>query len=107
VIAGRLSPGAITERSWSSRTLPPHARGRGIASERPKLEQAFIASVIAEGITPPTKRPYKNARHVEFETPASKEGLGTSTRLRKESIPIQGMAKFKEWFRPAAPVFIC
>ena len=44
---------------------------------------------------------------MEFETPANKDGLGTSTRLRKDPIPIQGMAKLKEWFRPAALMFIC
>jgi hypothetical protein len=81
------------------------------------LEQAFIASVIAEGIEPKSYFPfgpypadetvYKNARLVEFETPANKDGLGTSTRLRKDSIPIQGMAKLKVWFRLAAPIFIC
>jgi hypothetical protein len=81
------------------------------------LQQAFIASVIAEGIEPKSAFPfepypadktvYKNTRLVEFETPANKDGLGTSTRLRKDSIPIQGMAKFKVWFRPAAPIFIC
>ena len=84
---------------------------------RPKLQQAFIASVIAEGIEPKSAFPfepypadktvYKNTRLVEFETPANKDGLGTATRLRKDSIPIQGMAKFKVWFRPAAPIFIC
>jgi hypothetical protein len=77
---------------------------------RPKLEQAFIASMIAEGIEPKSAFPfepypadktvYKNARLVEFETLANKDGLGISTRLRKDSIPIQGMAKIKEWFRP-------
>ncbi len=74
------------------------------------MQQAFIASVIAEGIEPKSAFPfepypadktvYKNTRLVEFETPANKDGLGTSTRLRKDSIPIQGMAKLKVWFRP-------
>src|SRR6202021_1595761 len=56
---------------------------------------------------PADKTVYKNTRLMEFETPANKDGLGTSTRLRKDSIPIQGMAKLKVWFRPAAPIFIC
>ena len=74
------------------------------------MQQAFIASVIAEGIEPKSAFPfepypadktvYKNTRLVEFETPANKDGLGTATRLRKDSIPIQGMAKLKVWFRP-------
>ena len=81
------------------------------------MQQAFIASVIAEGIEPKSAFPfepypadktvYKNTRLMEFETPANKDGLGTATRLRKDSIPIQGIAKLKVWFRPAAPIFIC
>ena len=68
--------------------------------------------MIAEGIEPNSNFPfgpypadktvYKNARLVEFETPANKDRLGTSTRLRKDSIPIQGMAKLKVW-SPGSP----
>ncbi len=68
-------------------------------------QQAFIASVIAEGIEPRENFPsgpypadkttYRNARLVEFETPADMDGLGTSDRLQKNSQPIAGMAKLE------------
>jgi hypothetical protein len=71
----------------------------------PKEEQAFIAGVIAEGIEPKANFPfgpypkdkttYKNARLLEFETPANADGLGTSDRLQKSSQPIVGMATLK------------
>ena len=70
-----------------------------------KLERAFIAGVIAEGIEPKEKFPfgpypadkttYRNARLVEFETPADTNGLGTSDRLQKNSLPIEGMARLE------------
>ncbi len=69
----------------------------------PQLEQAFIAGVIAEGIEPKEdfpSGPYpadkttaKNAREVEFVTPAGMDGLGTSGRLQKSALPIEGVAK--------------
>ncbi|MGO4871634.1 MAG: hypothetical protein ACLPGW_13655 [Roseiarcus sp.] len=72
----------------------------------PQLEQAFIAGVIAEGIEPKENFPsgpypadkttYKNPRLVEFETPAGMDGLGTSDRLQKSSLPITGMAKLED-----------
>jgi hypothetical protein len=79
----------------------------------PKEEQAFIAGVIAEGIEPKSDFPsgpypadkttYKNARLVEFETPANKDGLGTSDRLQKNAQPIHGMAVLKD--SPDGPDF--
>lgn len=70
-----------------------------------KLEQAFIAGVIAEGVEPKTDFPsgpypadkttYKSPLLVEFATPANKDGLGTSDRLKKNSLPVSGMAKLK------------
>ncbi len=72
----------------------------------PQLEQAFIASVIAEGIEPKEdfpSGPYpadkttaKSARLVEFETPANMDGLGTSGQLQKSALPIEGMAKLED-----------
>ncbi len=72
----------------------------------PKAEQAFIASVIAEDIEPKENFPfgpypadktnYKGARLVEFETPANRDGLGTSDRMQKSSLPIVGVAKLEE-----------
>ena len=69
-------------------------------------QQAFIASVIAEGIEPKENFPsgpypadkttYRGARMVEFETPANTDGLGTSDRLQRNSQPIAGMAKLKD-----------
>lgn len=71
----------------------------------PREEQAFIAGVIAEGIEPKANFPfgpypkdkttYKNARLLEFETPANADGLGTSDRLQKSAQPIVGMATLK------------
>jgi hypothetical protein len=70
-----------------------------------KSERAFIAGVIAEGIEskekfpfgpyPADKTTYKSARLVEFETPANMDGLGTSDRLQKNSLPIEGMASLE------------
>ncbi len=72
----------------------------------PEVQQAFIASVIAEGIEPKENFPsgpypadkmtYKNARLVEFETPANMDGLGTSDQLQKNSLPIVGVATLKD-----------
>lgn len=72
----------------------------------PQLEQAFIASVIAEGIEPKEdfpSGPYpadkttaKSARLIEFETPANMDGLGTSGQLQKSALPIEGMAKLED-----------
>jgi len=71
----------------------------------PQLERAFITSVIAEGIEPKEnftsglypadKTTYRGARLVEFETPADMDGLGTSGRLQKNSLPITGVAKLE------------
>lgn len=72
----------------------------------PQVEQAFIASVIAEGIEPKKDFPsgpyvndkttYKTDRLVEFETPANKAGLGTSDRLQKNAQPVYGMASLTD-----------
>ncbi len=79
----------------------------------PQVERAFIARVIAEGIEPKEDFPsdpysadktaYKNARLVEFVTPAGKDGLGTSDGLQKNSLPIAGMAKLED--TPDGPNF--
>ncbi len=81
----------------------------------PKVEQVFIASVIAEGIEPRENFPsgpypadkttYRGARMVEFETPADMDGLGTSDRLQKNSQPIAGMAKLED--SADGPNFFC
>lgn len=70
-----------------------------------KPERAFIAGVIAEGIEPKENFPfgpypadkttYRSARLVEFETPADMDGLGTSDRLQKNALPIEGMARLE------------
>jgi hypothetical protein len=69
----------------------------------PQVEQAFIASVIAEGVEPKEDFPsgpypadkttYKNAREVEFVTPAGMDGVGTSGSLQESALPIEGVAK--------------
>jgi hypothetical protein len=65
-------------------------------------QKAFVQQIIAEGIEPssdfafvpyPADRlTYKTARIVEFETPANKPGLGTSSRLQQDANPIEGVA---------------
>ena len=70
-----------------------------------KAERAFIAGAIAEGIEPKEKFPfgpypadkttYRNARLVEFETPADMDGLGTSDRAQKNLLPIEGVARLE------------
>lgn len=62
----------------------------------------FVQNVIAEGIEPasdfpagpyPTDRlTYRSKEIVEFQTPASAEGLGTRSRLQKGDLPICGVA---------------
>jgi hypothetical protein len=64
--------------------------------------RAFAYRVIAEGIEdasaipfgpwPADKLTYRNDEIVEFQTPANTEGLGTNSRLNKNSGPINGVA---------------
>jgi hypothetical protein len=61
----------------------------------------FVAQVIAENIEPPNDFPsgpypedkltYKSKSVVEFETPAHADGLGTNSRLKKNTDPINGV----------------
>jgi hypothetical protein len=113
--ASGLSGPAVVESVSSGGTSGRFDVAKYSARLFPKLEQAFIASVIAEGIEPKKDFPfgpypadktsYKNARLLEFETPANKDGLGTSDRLRKDSTPIQGTAKLEESVPPGSPDF--
>ncbi len=62
----------------------------------------FVQNVIAEGIEPASDFPfgpyandkltYRGKNIVEFETPASTEGLGTDSRLLPNTSPIDGVA---------------
>ena len=62
----------------------------------------FVQDVVAEGIEPASSFPsgpypndkltYRNGETVEFQTPGDTEGLGTASRLRKNSSPISGVA---------------
>jgi hypothetical protein len=64
--------------------------------------ESFVQGVIAEGIQPASSFPtgpyphdkltYLNQETVEFETPANTDGLGTRSRLLKNSAPIRGVA---------------
>jgi hypothetical protein len=64
--------------------------------------KAFAQSVIAEGIEPASDFPsvpypgdkltYRAKNIVEFETPASAQGLGTDSRLQMNTSPIDGVA---------------
>jgi hypothetical protein len=113
--ASGLSGPAVVESVSSGGTSGRFAVAKYSARLFPKLEQAFIAGVIAEGIEPKKNFPFgpypadktnsKNDRLLEFETPANKDGLGTSDRLRKDSTPIRGMAKLEESAPPGSPDF--
>jgi hypothetical protein len=106
---------AVVESVSSGGTSGRFAVAKYSARLFPKLEQAFIASVIAEGIEPKKNFPfgpypadktdYKTGRLLEFETPANSDGLGTSDRLRKDLTPIRGMAKLEESVPPGSPDF--
>ena len=71
----------------------------------PKEARAFIDGVIAEGIEPKANFPagpypadkltIKGPRLIEYETPAMKDGLGTSDRLRKNASAVVGFAKLE------------
>jgi hypothetical protein len=64
--------------------------------------KAFVKDVIAEGIEPASSFPsgpypndkltYRSNDIVEFQTPSNTEGLGTSSWLKKNGIPISGVA---------------
>jgi hypothetical protein len=64
--------------------------------------KAFVTRVIAEGIEPASSFPfgpypkdkliYKSNKIVEYQTPPNTDGLGTKSRLQKNSIPISGVA---------------
>ena len=61
----------------------------------------FLTQVIAEDIRPASTFPsgphpkdklvYKGKNIVEFETPANEDGLGTDSRLKKNTSPIRGV----------------
>lgn len=113
VVSPGLSGPAVVESVDSGGTSGRFAVAKYAARLFPKLERAFIAGVIAEGIEPKKNFPfgpypadkttYKNARLLEFETPANKDGLGTSDRLRRSSLPVLGMAKLVESDPPGSP----
>ncbi len=64
--------------------------------------RTFADDVIAEGLEPTSDFPfgpfpgdklvYRSKNVVEFETPANTTGLGTSSRLRANADPIEGVA---------------
>jgi hypothetical protein len=64
--------------------------------------RAFVPKVIEEGIEPASEFPfgpypkdkltYRSQEIVEYQTPANTEGLGTNSMLRKNAIPISGVA---------------
>jgi hypothetical protein len=64
--------------------------------------RAFVENVIGEGIEPASSFPfgpfpkdklnYRSKVMVEYETPANTEGLGTTSRLKKNGQPITGVA---------------
>jgi hypothetical protein len=64
--------------------------------------KAFVDRVVQEGIEPassfafgpyPTdKLIYKGKDIVEYQTPAQTEGLGTNSKVKKNDIPINGVA---------------
>jgi hypothetical protein len=64
--------------------------------------KAYVRKVIAEGIEPASDFPsgpypkdqliYKNKEIVEYQTPAQTDGLGTMSRLQKNTDPIRGVA---------------
>ncbi len=111
-----LSGVAVVESSSSGETSGRFQVARYSARLFPKLQAAFIASVIAEGVEPKKNFPsgpypadkitYKTPRLVEFETPANSDGLGTSDRLRKDALPVVGMAKLEESGTPGDRDFV-
>ena len=65
-------------------------------------QRAFVQKVLAEGVEstsdfpfgpyPDDKLTYKNEEMVEYETPAHTDGLGTRSRIQKNSDSIRGVA---------------
>jgi hypothetical protein len=113
--ASGLTGPAVVETLSSGETSGRFDVAKYSARLFPKLEQAFIASVIAEGIEPKKDFPfgpypadklvYRTPSLVEFETPANSEGLGTSDRLRKDALPVHGMATLRASGTPGSPDF--
>lgn len=56
------------------------------------IRQGEPASAFPFGPYPKDKLIYRNDDTVEYETPANREGLGTQSRLMKNSHPIRGVA---------------
>ena len=64
--------------------------------------KSFVTRIIAENLEPPSSFPfgphpkdrltYINKKVVEYQTPSNTDGLGTSSRLQKNSDPITGVA---------------
>ncbi|MBS1821453.1 MAG: hypothetical protein JST61_05700 [Acidobacteria bacterium] len=64
--------------------------------------RAFVRKVIKEGLEPENsfhygpypqdKLTYKNSELVEFQTPGHSNGMGTTSRIRKNADPIHGVA---------------
>jgi hypothetical protein len=110
----RLNGPAVVVTLDNGGTSGRFAVARYSARLFPKIAQAFVAGVIAEGIEPKKNFPsgpypadkliYKSARVVEFTTPGGKDGLGVSGRLLKNASPVVGVATLKD--TPDGPDFL-
>jgi hypothetical protein len=110
-------PGLAENQLYENRDLAPtmdlRALAKGLLAAHLGLPAAALArvfpdsaqftrNVIAEGVEPASSFPagpyphdrltYRSRSVVEFETPAKTEGLGTASRLRASSDPIEGVA---------------
>jgi hypothetical protein len=98
-----LSGPAIQATSMSGETSGRFGVAKVIARVFP-AHMDFAKKVIAEDIEPASDFPsgpypsdkltYRNDSVVEYHTPPNAEGLGTVSRLRKDSDPIDGVAIF-------------
>jgi len=94
--------GPAIEIAWESGDTSGRLEVARIIARVFPIHKAFAERVMEEGIEPEDyirfgpfpkdKLTYRSKEIVEYQTPAQTEGLGTNSRLKKNAIPISGVA---------------
>jgi hypothetical protein len=87
-----LSDGGTSGRFEVARVIARVFPAHRAFSDQVGTEPAADASTIVFGPWPADKLTRKNDEIVEYQTPANTQGLGTGSRLKENSQPIDGVA---------------